>query len=136
MADAVTLLSNSWNDTNATGVNDITTRPASNTTVNAALVAGNVPTTGGVYSGGGENFVRFLEDWSGKSFTYYGSMICPYASTQGKGNWGSDNVFAPPTQNWNFDTSLSVDSSGNPVSVPGYVSTVAYLQQQRWYLQY
>ncbi|MEY2484850.1 MAG: hypothetical protein QOG67_2816 [Verrucomicrobiota bacterium] len=134
IADAITLLSNSWNDSNSSA--GLSSRIASNTTVNAALVAGNVASDGSHYSGGGENFVRFLEDWSSKTFTYYGSMICPYASTQGAGFWGSGNVYLPPTQNWFFDTKLSVDSSGNPVSVPGYVSTVAYLQQQRWYLQY
>ena len=134
VADAITLLSNNWNDANSTA--GLGSRIASNTTVNAALVAGNVPSNGTNYSGGGENFVRFLEDWTGKSFTYYGSMICPYSSTQGTGLWGSANVYAAPQQYWYFDTSLSVDSSGNPVSVPGYVSTVAYLQQQRWYLQY
>jgi hypothetical protein len=134
IGDAITLLSNGWDDANAGAA--MGSRVASNTTVNAALVAGNVPSNGSNYSGGGENFVRFLEDWSGKSFTYWGSMICPYTSTQGTGNWGSANVYLPPTQNWYFDSNLSVDSSGNPVTVPGYVSTVAYLQQQRWYLQY
>jgi hypothetical protein len=136
IGDAITLLSNNWNDANSTAA--LAARVASNTTVNAALVAGNVPSgsNGGNYSGGGENFVRFLEDWTSKSFTYYGSMICPYASAQGTGVWGSANTYAAPQQYWYFDSTLSVDSSGNTVTVPGYVSTVAYLQQQRWYLQY
>ena len=137
MADAITLLSNSWNDGNSSkGLNE---RIASNTTVNAALVAGNVPTKDGVYSGGGENFVRFLEDWTGKTFTYYGAMMNMYASKQAIGAWSDSpysNVYAAPNLKWFFDKTLSVDSQGNPVSVPGYVSTVAYLQQQRWYLQF
>ena len=99
-------------------------------------MAGNVPTGGGYYSGGGENFVRLLENWSGKTFTYYGAMMNMYSSKQGTGNWGSGNVYQAPSLKWHFDKTLSVDASGNPVSVPGYVSTVAYLQQQRWYLQY
>jgi hypothetical protein len=139
MGDSITLLSNSWNDANSTqtfsgpggGV-----RTASNTTVNAALVSGNVASSGSNYSGGGENFVRLLEDWTGKRFTYYGSMLNLYASTQGTGNWGNANAYYPPNQYWFFDNQLSMDSSNNPVTVPGYVSTVAYLQQQRWYLQY
>ncbi|MCA1709972.1 MAG: hypothetical protein LC808_44490, partial [Actinobacteria bacterium] len=133
MADAITLLSNNWSDANAA---TLAARKASNTTVNAALVAGNVPSNGTDYSGGGENFVRFAEDWTGKTFTYYGSMMCLYASTQGTGPWGNDNVYAPPQLQWYFDSKLSVDANGDPVKVPGYVSTVAYLQQQRWYLQY
>ena len=134
MADAITLLSNNWVDTNSTL--GLSSRVAANTTVNAALVAGNVPTAGGNYSGGGENFVRFLEDWTGKTFTYYGAMMNMYASKQADSPWGAGNVYEAPSLKWHFDTKLSIDSSGNPVSVPGYVSTVAYLQQQRWYLQY
>lgn len=134
MGDAITLLSNSWSDGNS--YSGLTSRVASNTTVNAALVAGNTPTAGGYYSGGGENFVRFLEDWTGKTFTYYGAMMNMYSSTHAIGKWGNGNVYEQPTMKWHFDKTLSVDSSGNPVSVPGYVSTVAYLQQQRWYLQF
>jgi hypothetical protein len=134
MADAITLLSNGWTDANSTA--GLSSRIATNTTVNAALVGGNVPSDGSHYSGGGENFVRFMEDWTGKSFTYWGSMLCPYPSAQGAGYWGSANVYNSPQQSWFFDKSLSTDSSGNPVTVPGYISTVAYLQQQRWYLQY
>jgi hypothetical protein len=105
-------------------------------------MAGNVPTgaNGTNYSGGGENFVRFLEDWStpNATFTYYGSMLGLYASTQATGSWGTNasNTYTAPKQYWYFDDKLSIDATGNPVTVPGYVSTVAYLQQQRWYLQY
>ena len=134
MADAVTLLSNNWNDLNAGA--GLSSRLATNTTVNAAIVAGNVPTSSAGYSGGAENFVRFLEDWTGKTFTYYGAMMNMYASKQATGLWGKLGVDAEPSLKWFFDKNLSVDSDGNPVSVPGYVSTVAYLQQQRWYLQF
>jgi hypothetical protein len=136
MADAITLLSNSWNDANAGLEITNPAKIASNTTVNAALVAGNVPSDGVNYSGGAQNFVRFLENWTDKSFTYYGSMLGLYASKQALGAWGDTACYLPGNQKWYFDTQLSIDSSGNPVSVPGYVSTVAYLQQQRWYLQY
>ena len=137
MADAVTLLSNSWNDGYSSS--GLSSRVASNTTVNAAIVAGNVPTGGGHYSGGGENFVRLLEDWTGKNFTYYGAMMNMYASKQAISPWSdsvSRNIYKAPNLKWYFDKTLSVDADGNPVSVPGYVSTVAYLQQQRWYLQF
>lgn len=136
MADGITLLSNNWSDANASAA--VAARVASNTTVNAALMTGNVPTgtSGSTYSGGGENFVRFMEDWTGKTFTYYGSMLNLFSSAQAVGAWGSANTYLPPQQYWYFDSTLSVDANGDPVSVPGYVSTVAYLQQQRWYLQY
>src|SRR6202035_3938522 len=72
LADAVNILSNNWNDATSGSV-----PAASNTTVNAAIVSGIVPTApvggDGSYSGGAENFPRFLEDWSANTFTYYGS---------------------------------------------------------------
>ena len=80
-ADAVTILSNSWNDSHSS--DSLSYRRAGNTTVNAAIVAGfvpsgwtnfnSVPAYG--YSGGLNNFPRFLEDWTNKTFTYTGSMI-------------------------------------------------------------
>src|SRR5438477_4381098 len=52
-------------------------RIASNTTVNAAIISGIVPTAAaggdGSYSGGAENFPRFLENWSNATLIYYGS---------------------------------------------------------------
>jgi hypothetical protein len=126
IADAITVLSNSWQDGNASkGLNQ---RTAGNTTINAALVAGNVPTgsKGNNYSGGGENFVRFLEDWSGKSFTYYGSMLQLYASAFGVGTWGKANVYAPGQLKWYFDDNFTLTSP------PGTAVMISYVQQ-RWY---
>ena len=65
-ADAVTILSNSWSDSNSNGA--LPSRQASSTTVNAAIVAGFLPSgwtnpkTGAQYgySGGLNNFPRFL----------------------------------------------------------------------------
>jgi hypothetical protein len=126
VADAITLLSSAWQDNNsAKGLNN---RTASNTTVNAALVAGNVPTgsRGSNYSGGAENFVRFLEDWSGKTFTYYGSMLQLYSSAYATGTWGKANVYAPATLKWNFDDKFTLNSP------PGSAVMVSYVQQ-RWF---
>jgi hypothetical protein len=127
VADAINVLSNAWNDTTPTA-----SRVASNTTINAALVTGNVPSNGTNYSGGGENFIRFLENWSGKSFTYYGSMVQMWQSKQGTGVWtGSSSVYtAPSTNKWFYDTSLETTVP------PGNFQLAAYLQQQRWYQVY
>ena len=89
-----------------------------------------MPSNGVNYSGGAQNFVRFPRNWTDKTFTYYGSMLGLYASKQAIGAWAI-RLTTCGNQKWYFDTKLSIDSSGNPVSVPGYVSTVAYLQQQR-----
>ena len=126
VADAITLLSSAWQDNNSgKGLNQ---RTASNTTVNAALVAGNVPTgsKGGNYSGGAENFVRFLEDWTGKTFTYYGSMLQLYSSAYGTGTWGKSNVYAPAQLKWYFDDNFTATAP------PGTAVMTSYVQQ-RWF---
>ncbi len=101
IGDAVNILSNSWLDSRS-GTNPV----ASPTTVNAAIISGNVPSGNGYYSGGVENFPRFLENWGGKQFTYYGSMIQLYQSKQAIGNWGAANVYGAPNRAWNFDTNF------------------------------
>ncbi len=80
ISDAVMLLSNNWNDSNSSLA--LGSRIASNTTYNTAIMSGFMPsgfkpTTGAQYgySGGAINFPRFLEKWTGKSLTYYGSMV-------------------------------------------------------------
>ncbi|MGI9114413.1 MAG: hypothetical protein DLM52_01750 [Chthoniobacterales bacterium] len=104
LADAVNILSNAWNDSVSGTVPD-----ASPTTVNTAIVSGIVTNGPGfTYTGGAENFPRFLEDWSGKNFTYYGSMIELYNSQQAIGVWGKDNVYSPPNRKWYFDKNFKV----------------------------
>jgi len=142
IADAITVLSPGWKDASSNG--GITSRvasavitaptvPTANTTINAALVSGNVPSNGTSYSGGGENFIRLLEDWSGKTFCYYGSMVQLYRSNQAIGPWNGDaaTVYrAPATTRWYYDGTFSVSSP------PGNLQIAAYLQQQRWYQVY
>jgi hypothetical protein len=70
VADAITILSDAWLDKNSTSEPN-----AAATTVNAAFLTGVVETTLGHYSGGMENFPRFLESWGPTIFTYNGSMI-------------------------------------------------------------
>ncbi len=123
VADAVTILSNAWVDSKSGTVPD-----ASPTTVNAGLVSGIVPSGNGYYSGGVENFPRFLEDWSGKNLTYYGSMIELFQSKQAIGRWGSANVYSPPNRPWYFDSSFV----SNPP--PGLLASFNY-RRSRWYLE-
>ena len=127
VADAVTILSNSWLDSNAG-----TVPTASNTTINTAMIAGIVPTAAvggdGAYSGGAENFPRFLENWNTKMLTYYGSMIELYKSAQSVGEWGKDNVYSPPNRQWFFDTNFRT----NPP--PGSIMIYSYIKG-KWALQ-
>jgi hypothetical protein len=126
VADAVDILSDSWSNSNST--NSMSSRVATSTTVNSAIMAGTVPTgsNGDNYSGGAENFPRFLEDWSNATLTYYGSMVELFSSQQATGIWGNGNVYNPPTRNWHYDT----DFDAHPP--PGSVMVVSYLKGQ-WY---
>ena len=61
-ADAITILSGAWKDSNSTLA--LSSRVATSTTVNAAFLTGNVATTSSAYSGGLENFPRLMESWT------------------------------------------------------------------------
>ncbi len=106
-SDAITVLSNAWNDANSTDAR-WSYRNANNTTVNAVVFQGIVPTqlSGGTthYSGGVENFFRFLENWSGRTFTFNGSLVCLWNSQKGTGWWRYGNpVYTAPTRTWAWD---------------------------------
>ncbi|MDB6175225.1 MAG: hypothetical protein JWL59_4536 [Chthoniobacteraceae bacterium] len=114
IGDAVMLLSNSWSDGNAAA--SVGGRVASNTTFNMAILAGVMPSlytpaSGDPhypqaqygYSGGANNYPRFLETWSGKTCTYFGSMVELFRSKTYTGKWDTGNIYSPPTRRWNFD---------------------------------
>jgi hypothetical protein len=104
-ADAITVLSTAWRDTNSTKV--LASRIAGNTTVNAAFLTGIVATTSTSDSGGVENFPRFLEEWTGKTLAYNGSMIAMYYTQVATGLWkgiGSTyDIYNPPDRLWGLD---------------------------------
>ncbi len=121
LADAVNILSNSWSDGNSGNAST-----ASNTTINAAIVSGIVPTApvggDGSYSGGAENFPRFLETWTGKTLTYYGSMVELYKSQQSTGEWSnSTSVYSPPIRQWFFDNNFKVSPPPGSIMVYSYI---------------
>lgn len=109
VADAITVLSNNWVDSNSTLAQ--ADRQASQTEISAAFVSGIVPSgkpgydTSRFYSGGVENFPRFLETWgNNRNFVYRGSMVALYESEVAKGRWGKGNVYSPPARKWGFNT--------------------------------
>jgi len=111
LGDAVMFLSNSWNDANSSL--SLSSRTASNTTYNTAVLSGFLPSgytnpsgTQYGYSGGANNFPRFLETWSSKTCTYTGSMVELFQSQTFTGAWGLGNIYAPPTRRWNFDNNF------------------------------
>ena len=107
MADAITILSDNWSDS-------VTSKLpiSSSTTVNAAMLAGIVPsnpTISGDYSGGMENFFRLLEDWSsGKILTWNGSMVAMFPSIYATNHWKpTGNYYNAPTRHWAFDNNFT-----------------------------
>ena len=118
-ADAITILSSAWDDKH--GNSALPSRKANSTTVNAAFLMGNVATTASNDSGGLHNFPRFLESWTGKTFTYNGSMICMFNSRIATAPWkdtGSVNgVYDMPTRLWALDQNFQ-DSSKLPPATP------------------
>ncbi len=117
LGDAITVLSDSWTDANSAAA--VGNRNATSTTVNAAFLAGIVPTTVyNSYSGGVENYPRFLETWgTGRVFTYNGSMVVLFPSRYAIGEWGLGNVYSPPPRNWAFDLNF-MDATKLPPGTP------------------
>ena len=102
LADSVTILSPNWNDSNTGKM------PGSgSSTVNAAMLEGIVasnPSVSGNYSGGLENFLRLLENWSGQTLTYNGSIIVLFYSQYATNSWQpTGNYYNAPTRHWAFD---------------------------------
>ncbi len=123
-ADAVTILSDNWTDTNSTS----TSRGAASTTVNAALLTGAVETTAGHYSGGMENFPRFLESWGlANVFTYNGSMVKMFPSLYATNVWGQANVYDPPKRQWAFDAKFD-----DPTSLPPKTPALQQVIRKQW----
>lgn len=114
MADALTILSTGWTDGNSWN----STRTAADTKVNAAYMTGNKAsgTGGNTYSGGFENLPRFLENWSGKKFTWKGSAVDLWLSKKATGTWGG-SYYSPPDRVWEFDTDF-LDPSKLPPGTP------------------
>lgn len=125
-SDAITILSPSWNPLNSALT--ISSRTATADTVNAAVLTGIVPSNGSTYSGGVENFPRFLENWSGINFYYNGSMVEMFTSQIANSPWpGTGVVYNPPTRDWAFDTKFS-----NPTNLPPLTPSVLYVNRAQW----
>lgn len=116
IADAITVLSPNWDNANSTGT--LRQRLASNTTINAAIVTGIVPTGGGYYSGGMDNAIRLLENWTSRTLTFNGSLAVLFPSRTAVAPWGaSADVYIPPTRYLNFDTNF-LDHAKLPPNTP------------------
>jgi hypothetical protein len=124
MADAVTILSTNWDDSVTNKMPN-----AGSTTINAAMLEGIVQTVtniDGDYSGGVENFMRLLEDWtkdpSGgnnrQTLTYNGSIVVMFPSIYATNHWqNTGNYYNAPTRHWAFDLNFE-SANGLPPLTP------------------
>ncbi len=117
IADAVTVLSNNWDDTRSS--QGLGSRPATATQVNACYVTGNTETgdPGHDYNGGLENLPRFLEEWTGVTFTWRGSMAALWNSRQAISPWSYGSFYRAPDRDWAYDPALA-DLSNLPPGTP------------------
>jgi hypothetical protein len=146
IADAVTVLSDAWTDRiSLVGVPNPTqasSRLATTTYYRLAIAAGknlafpfpswnNAVNYGFGTDGGIHNFLRFLEDWSGSTLNYEGSLVSLYYSTYATGTFKccTYSVYQPPTRNYVFDP-LFATPSGLPPGTPMFrdVDDLAYRQ--------
>jgi hypothetical protein len=141
--DAVTLLSNNWDDaprawdaSPAVRYNNVVTglvgTDAANTTYVMAVLAGHVERAGGTESGGVNNFPRFLENWSGRVATIHGSLVAGFRSVyQDQGFVVADGTAAgpykAPQRNWNFDPNFAKPANQPPGAPSFFVSAI-----ERW----
>lgn len=103
------------------------------TTTNAILLMGNTPSVYNasspslrtLQSGGAHNVMRYLEDWTGVTHTFNGSMICLYASkvavrhNRSNGYASGKTYYVPPNRAYNWDPSLktAIPPPGMPLII-------------------
>jgi hypothetical protein len=108
LADAITVLSSNWSDSDnsQTALGSRTPLP---TTINAGCLEGIVPSYNANYCGGVENFIRLLENWSSGStpLTYNGSIMVMFPSIYATNIWQeTGNYYNAPQRVWGFDTNF------------------------------
>jgi hypothetical protein len=134
MSDALTILSGNWTDQNSfTYLTTPANRNAANTTVNAAIITGVMPSTGATtstFSGGVHNLPRLLEDWlnvsGGQRSLYLNTSIAKlFSSTiatnqfRNPVNFGlSDSpYYDPPQRKFSYDLNFQ-DYAKQPPGIP------------------
>jgi hypothetical protein len=140
LGDSINILSNAYFDRTAACKNDCqsnksladATRTATTTWINAGFLAGVDDTQPGRYNGGLENYPRFHENWSGVTFSYWGSFVSLGTPQHVNGAWcgtggtltSGCNIYNPPNRNWNFDPFFM-----NAANLPPLTPRFVYVQQ-------
>ena len=118
LADAITLLSNRWNDRESfNDPHNESPRDASTTWYRFAVIAGkglSFPRPAAMAQdygtdGGAHNFLRYLENWDGQTLNFRGAIATMFRSRQAVGTYKCcADVYSPPTRGYNFDTDFLV----------------------------
>jgi Tfp pilus assembly protein PilX len=139
LCDAINVLSNDWVDANS--VLSLANRVPSNTTINAAFLAGT-DTTGGAegpagqdlgdYNGGLENHPRFHEDWTGHTLSFRGSLVSLNEPRHVSGSFAyGDPIYTAPIRDWDYDTDFD-DANMLPPLTPRFTYVRQALMLRRF----
>ena len=137
VCDAFTVLSANWDDhIEGNGATSLSSRDAADPTINAAIIAGSVYSTGtaaGQWSGGVHNLPRLLEDWlnvspSRRTLTLNSSLVNLYNSVKANTQFQNPGVYyEAPTRNFNFDQNFLTASK-----LPPGTPTVSVISRLKW----
>ncbi len=143
LADSINVLSNAWDDgdgcilvrPDCKAQISLTPRDASETTINAAFLAGTDSTGGGegepfqdlgIYSGGLHNYTRLHEDWHGVTLHYLGSLVSLNTPRHVDGLLVvGDPQYHPPNRDFQYDTDFN-----DPANLPPMTPSFVYLKQE------
>ena len=133
VADSFNLLSENWSEPAYPAT--LASRPATATTLNAAIVAGSDSTGGadgaagrdsGDYAGGLFGLVRLHEDWSGATLSYRGSFVSLFRPAHVVGSYGvGAPQFNPPSWSWTYETDFI-----DPTLLPPLTPRLSYVREQ------
>ena len=130
VCDALTVLSSSWKDSYSNSV-ALSSRGAADTTINAAIISGNVYTTGtgaGNWSGGVHNQTRLLESWTGCTLTLNTSLVNLFDSVRANTQFQNPGIYYnAPTRNFNFDQNFLTAAK-----LPPGTPTIAVISRAKW----
>ncbi|HEX4262990.1 MAG TPA: hypothetical protein VH597_01520 [Verrucomicrobiae bacterium] len=130
MSDALTILSDNWSDSRSlTTAFGSGSWDADDTTVNAAILTGIVPSTGSTsstFSGGVHNLPRLLEDWGGYTLTLNTSIINLYNSQEATNKFVNPGTYyQPPNRAFSYDYNF-MDPNKVPPGIPDALVALRY----------
>jgi hypothetical protein len=144
VGDAVTFLSNNWNDANTFAFPQHVSNSAGAFIRNAVPTAYRTAVIGGKgipfkqiggtadfgTDGGVHNFLRFLEYWNVNCY-YEGSMVSFFYNRQAVGTYKGSGVYSPPNRRYSFDQNFALGPQYLPPRTPQLrsVNTIGFSQE-------